>query len=241
MSKEQQTTAIATVKDKDLEQLKTLETQVEKLGIGEVSSGFEKAITISKTTQQLRAALNDNVMAPIMAMQGSTLGFRTDKDHQQGYQVGVVREALIEAVLRGVQPAGNQFNIIAGRCYITKEGFSYLLKNLKGFTDYKPVLGIPDIKTSGALVKCLATWKMNGVKDSVEGIIPIKVNGGMGADAILGKASRKLMSRVYAQATGTEITDGEAEIPVVDIQASVSKPSGQNMFGDDDIEMGGKK
>jgi hypothetical protein len=201
-----------------MDKLITIEQEINSLEIGTMSSGFEKALTIAGAIDSLKGALDDKAMKMVMKLQGSALGFRTDKDSSGGYPVDVVKEALIEAVLRGVQPVGNHFNIIAGRCYVTKEGFAYLLKNLEGFTDFRPIYGIPKSLNGGAIVPCEASWKYFGKSDRLECDIPIKVNSGMGADAILGKAARKLMSRVYAQVTGSEMTDGDAtEAEVIDV------------------------
>lgn len=234
----------ALTKQENINSLIAVEQGIKGLGLTEIESGFEKAITITGAIESLQNALNDEVMKPIMRLQGNTLGFRTDYDSKGGYPLETVRDSLIEAVLRGVQPVGNQFNIIAGRCYITKEGFTFLLKNLKGFSDFKPVFGIPQSKPGGAIVKCSATWKMGGKGDSITCDIPVKVNQGMGSDAILGKATRKLMARVYAQATGTEITDGEAAEAAIDIQADVksskaTETTGEELYGEDDVKMEG--
>ncbi len=235
-------TNLVKVSETQIENLQTIEKQVQELGLAKIDSGFQKAFAVSTATQNLRQALTSEVMSPIMQMQGSSLGFRTDYDSKGGYGEDVVKEALIEAVLRGVQPAGNQFNIIAGRCYITREGFAYLLKNLSGFTDYKPNYDILEMKPGRAKVNCKATWKMNGKNDSVDCVIPIRVNGNMGADAVIGKAARKLMARVYFQATGTDITDGEAETITVESQPEPSKPiTADELYGQDDLDMGGEK
>lgn len=222
----------------------TIEKEISDLDISNISSGFEKAITIAGAIDSLRGALTDDVMKTVMKLQGSSLGFRTDKDSEKGYPVQVVRDCLIEAVLRGVQPVGNQFNIIAGRCYVTKEGFSFLLKNLPGFTDFRPIYGVPKSLNGGAIVPCEASWKWQGKQDRIECEIPIKVNAGMGSDAILGKASRKLMARVYAQVTGSEMTDGDAgEVEIVDVQGrSRYSIKGRNEAPiydqDDNVDMG---
>ncbi len=48
-------------------------------------------------------------------------------------------------------------------------------------------------------------------KDGTDMRIPVKVNGGMGADAILGKAERKMLFRIYQRVNGSSFgaVDGE--------------------------------
>jgi hypothetical protein len=140
------------------------------------------------------------------------------------YGIAVVRECLIEATLRGVPIVGNCWNIIAAQSYITKEGFWHLIgKKIPGLTDFKVSIGVPrmikppgdarnasDEEAKGAVVPCFATWKLNGVSDRVEREIPIRVNAMMGADAIMGKAERKILAAAYAQITGTTLGDADA-------------------------------
>src|SRR5699024_8865903 len=88
-------------------------TYLEKSGTLE---GFQKAQVLSKSIGTIKQLLTKDFMEPVMEMQGNKLGFKTDKDTKGGYPMPIVRNCLIEAVLSGVQPVGNQFNIIAGQC-----------------------------------------------------------------------------------------------------------------------------
>lgn len=173
--------------------------------------GFEKAYLIANAVDELKKLLTPEYMKPIMALQGNKLGFKTDLDSKGGYKEDVVKNCLIEAVLTGVQPFGNQFNIIAGNCYITKEGFGYMLSNLPGLS-YEIIPGLPRInqdKTSAAiLMKC--EWAMDSIKKTRDLDIPVKMNSFMGTDAVIGKATRKARAWLYNTITGSEIGDGDA-------------------------------
>jgi hypothetical protein len=183
-------------------------------------SSFESAIQVAETITELRANLTPEIMARFMDLQNSSLGFRTDRDPTQGkeaYGIPVVKECLIEATLRGVPPVGNCFNIISARTYITRQGFEFLLKKFPGFSNFVPELGIPRIvansqsQVTGAIVNAQASWQVNGVKSSLACEIPVKINAGMGSDAILGKAMRKLLARVHSQISGSvTLPEGEA-------------------------------
>jgi hypothetical protein len=177
--------------------------------------GFEKAYTVAIATQKLMGLLTKEYMKPIMFLQGNKLGFKTDKDKDGGYPEEVVRTCLVEAVLTGVQPYGNQFNIIAGSCYITKEGFGYLLKNVPGLS-YEIIPSIPRIdqaKGSAAIIMKI-TWAKDGAEASVREIdFAIKVNSFMGADAVIGKATRKARAWLFNMLMGTEISDGDINDP----------------------------
>jgi hypothetical protein len=180
-------------------------------------SGFQKAYLIATAAGELKKLLTAEYMKPIMDLQGNKLGFKTDKDISQGggkgpgYPEDVVKNCLIEAVLTGVQPFGNQFNIIAGNCYITKEGFGYLLANFPGLS-YEIIPTLPRIngdKTSAAIIMKVK-WVLNGIEKERELEIPVKMNAYMGTDAVIGKATRKARAWLFNTITGSEIPEGDA-------------------------------
>jgi hypothetical protein len=182
---------------------------------------FERAIVYADALGQLRNALDDKAMKPFMNLMGSKLGFVTDKDDKGGYPVKVVRDCLIEAVLRGVEPCGNHFNIIAGNSYITKEGFKYLLDNVKGLT-WMITNELPRInqdKGSAAIIM-VVKWKMgNGEWEEQKLDVAVRVNKYMGTDAVIGKGERKSRAWLYNNFTDEEIGDGDAENVKIELVA----------------------
>ncbi len=224
--------------------LSTIENIVDQCGLmsSDGASHFLRSVRMAAGIKALRQILTDDFMKEfVMPLQGCKLGFKTDKDKVQtdkdggkGYQVAVVRDCAIENLLRGGRLTGNEFNIIAGNCYSTKEFFERVVAELPGLTDLRTRPGVPQTASGGALVPYIAVWKMNGVEQSIECLqtkladgailderIPVKVNEGMGADAILGKAKRKMLARVYNQITGSNAWDGDAE----DAPAGLPAPS----------------
>lgn len=193
----QETVAIAT-KERFAE-LERVAREVNVLSLAKIESRFEQASVLATGILKLEEALDPSLMKGVMALQNHSLGFRTDQE--RGYPEAVVRRCLIEATMRGLLPVGNQFNILAGRQYTTKEGFNYLLDTFPGLTDRRETYGVPQLAGARAIVKCKATWKLNGEADELEAEIPIIVNSGMRDDAILGKAERKLLARVYKRVT----------------------------------------
>src|SRR5688572_13844840 len=103
--------------------------------LAEAKGAFIKGHTLATAIKDLQEHLAP-MMPAFMPLQNTALGFKTD--NAAGYQVEDVRDAVIEATLRGVEVVGNQFNIISGRCYITREGYEHKLRTLKGFTEFKP-------------------------------------------------------------------------------------------------------
>lgn len=184
---------------------------------------FESAIMVADAIGQLKTMLTPEIMKPIMELQGTTLGFKTDKDKEGGYPPEVVRDCFIEATLRGFQMVNNQTNIIGGRAYQTKEGFeAWLLKmgRTGKLTDFRDAYSVPKVTGEEAIVTASAGWVWNSKADKIENVqLSIRINKGQGSDAILGKAKRKLIARVYQRVTGTVITDGDAS-DAIDIQAT---------------------
>lgn len=171
--------------------------------------GFEKAYLIANATTQLQSLLSPEYMKPIMALQGSSLGFKSDKV----YPETVVKNCLIEAVLKGLQPHGNQFNIIAGNMYPTKEGLGYLLDNHPGLK-YRIISELPRINTANtsAAIVMNIKWSLNNGPQQEQKIeLPIKMNKFLGTDAVIGKATRKARKWLYETITGDEIPDGDVD------------------------------
>jgi len=221
-----------------LPKLEELDQFAEKNNLSLLTEGkgaFSAAISVADAIGQLKAMLTEEIMKPIMELRGSALGFKTDKDkdpESERYTVAVVRECFIEATLKGFKMVGNQSNIIAGRFYATKEGFEdFFLRQAKAekFTDFRDSYSVPKITSENeAIVTVSATWKWRArpdqplLADKIDSTpISIRVNKGQGADAILGKAKRKLLARIYSRVTGTVITEGDASEPgtVIDVQA----------------------
>jgi len=174
----------------------------------EKALGFKKAQIVSTSIVELRSLLTDEYMKPIMALQGNKLGFKCDKS----YPVDVVRDCLIEAVFMGLQPYGNEFNIIAGNCYPTKEGLGSLLKKIVGLT-YQLTPHLPRInkESTSAAVKFDIDWSYKGSKGSHSIEIPIRMNRSMGTDAVIGKGTRKARKWLYDHITGNDIPEGSVE------------------------------
>jgi len=169
-------------------------------------TGFEKAYLIASAIGELKQMLSPEYMKPIMNLQGSKLGFKTDKTYSEIQ----VKEALIEAVFLGVQPYGNEFNIIAGQCYLTKEGLGAKLKKIKGLS-YSITPSLPRIKESSAAIVMNIEWSYKSITKSKDLDIPIRVNKMMGTDAIIGKATRKARYWLYSEITGSEVPEGSID------------------------------
>lgn len=200
-----------------------VEELAEKYALGALKSKgkLERAVMLARGMVELREAMTA-IMPQLLPLMNAKLGFLTDRDPRRSkqavepYPVEVVRDCLIEGLLRGVYPVNNEINIISGGCYITKEGLERLVREIPGLTDLKVSTDPPRVREGGAVVRVAARWKMGGKPDQLidtegkPGVdIAVRLNAGMGADAATGKAERKAYARIYRQITDTELTDGD--------------------------------
>ena len=183
-----------------------------------VTNEFKKMFIMGGAMSDLRALLTPEVMKPIMALQNTPIGFLTDKP-AGGYPVDVVRDCVIEAAFNGVSVCGNEFNIIAARFYPTKNGLKHKLRDIVGL--YKNVTpGIPKmVSENGSIVTMHVDWTFAGEHHEKDLTLAIRVNRGMGADAIIGKATRKVYAWLFEEVTGNSVNEGDVTDDVQMIEA----------------------
>lgn len=230
-SKPAEKIVLSDMQDLDMELVDRLDLTVSKaLDVGETGATFAQAVTVAEAMAELREAITGPILQRFKSLANSRLGFLTDKDpnkwnpkankgqggYSDPYKDEVLRECMIEACLRGLLPIGNQFNIIAGSVYTTKEGYKAQLKKLKGLTDFAPVIGTPRMVQGSQdfYVKCKATCLYHGKEIKIghdEDTIEIAIAPGAFAttDSTKGKAERKFLKIVFERLTGIETPDGD--------------------------------
>lgn len=227
MTKTDLTTAIRTID----------ETASKAMELFNAADSFERELAVAQAMSDLRAALTPEVMKPIMGLMNSPIGFMTDRNPLTSekpvtpYSMDVVRDCFIESKFRGMHAVGNEWNIIAGRFYAAKNGLVRLVKQFPGISEVRYSYDVPrNVGDKGAIVKCSASWKLNGKKDDIACEIPVRINAYMGTDAIIGKAERKLNARILTQLTGRGIEAAEPE-EAIDVQtAPVTEPPSEPKF-----------
>jgi hypothetical protein len=187
---------------------------------------LEAAIKRADVIEELRAALTDQVMDRFLPLMNTALGFRTDRGTKKAptlYSKEEVRTCFVEALLLGLRLTDNEWNIISGRCYVTVEGFTRLLRDHPGLTDLKIDAGVPmGDRTRGVTVAYQCSWRLNGVRDTMDVTIPVRGDEWATLDQLLGKAARKIRHRIYTRITGSLFTPEGA---VDDMDEPESKPS----------------
>ena len=199
------------------------------------SEDFFKPIVLAMAIQDLKAALTPEAMAAIRGLENSALGFKTD-DPKQPYPVEVIRDCVVEAMLRGVSVAGNQFNIIKGNFYIARNGWEAKLRK-SGCTEIVPTIGRPEDVLMGtpnqygncqvtATFAAQASCMKDGKRYSVSACITSEVDGRIQVsafgkdisaciDGLKGKCEARILKKLYCLACDAVEPDEEFERPDV--------------------------
>lgn len=170
--------------------------------------------------QRLRNALTDGIMnAVFMPLMNTTIGFRTDKDPNKPgkngrptpYDVNTVRDCIIDGICMGLMSTGNQMNIIAGRCYPTKEGYTALLKKIG--CKYVISVGQDQQRPEAAYaeIPCKINFEQNGEPKGLNIIATVKKDSYSSMDQLRGKAERRAKKSLYEYLTGCDFGDADED------------------------------
>lgn len=174
-----------------------------------MANGMRKLLMQSNYVARMRVMLTPQVMSAVMCLQGSDIGFLTDRDKEGGYPVEVVRDCLISAASKGLSATGNQFNIIGGRAYVTTNGAQQILADLG--VRHSEVAAIPRLGTDGrAQTHVTVEWVEGGQLQRKELDFEVRLNKGMGVDGANGKAIRKARMWLVSHVSGMTLDDADA-------------------------------
>ena len=189
-----------------------------------IVNNFGAAFTAVGVVKLLRDALTDEVMNEVfMPLMNTKIGFLTDRDPNKPdkktgivptpYLVPVVRDCLIDALAMGLMPTGNQFNILAGKMYPTKEGYSALLSKLG--VKYLCEVGLDESEpgAKAARINVIMNYSYNGEKNKLAMVATVKKDNFSTMDLLRGKAERRGKKCLYEYLTGCDMgEDGETAV-----------------------------
>lgn len=183
----------------------------------DIVNNFGAAFNAAQVIGLLREALTDEVMnAVFMPLMNTKVGFRTDRDGKPDkngqpkplYGIPTVRDAIIDAAIIGLLPTGNQFNIISGTMYPTKEGYTVLLKKIGA----KYIIDVQQDRSQNpafAEFPCKITYAFNGEKNSLTVVATVRRDQYSSNDQLRGKAERRAKKALYEYLTGTDYGDAD--------------------------------
>ncbi len=217
----------------------------------DIVNNFGAAFNAARVITLLRDALTDEVMHKVfMPLMNTKVGFRTDRDGKPDkngrvkplYDVQTVRDAIIDAAIIGLLPTGNQFNIISGTMYPTKEGYTVLLKKIGA----KYVIDVQQDRSQNpafAEFPCKINYSFNGEKNSLTVNATVRRDQYSSNDQLRGKAERRAKKALYEYLTGTDYGDADetssrpnAVIDTVAVEISEKGNAGP-AIGFDDAEI----
>ena len=181
-----------------------------------------EAIAVSQGMSALIAMVSKNaeLKAMIESHQGHRWGFKTDVTYKTEELVPIFCEAMIN----GLRAVGNEFNVLEGSLYITKEGWRNRLERLpgvthtdcrvgaitaedsvarefqtkKGYQAYKLTACVPasaSCRVYGELVEVVA-HVVNGQDERIQ-VVAISEHADMVLDQLKGKVEARMWERLY--------------------------------------------
>lgn len=216
------TTTVSTID----EAAKALEQSIvtARADLGAAVGDIGVMVATAKAIRLIKEALTDEIMTDFMSLMNSAHGFKTDRPNNKDstfYSKDEVRSCLVEAFLKGAKCVGNEFNIIVGQCYLTKEFYDRKIKQLPTVREFKGMVGAAAMSSKKtAVLPATATWvdTKTGEVQTLELTdqratgghdFRVMVNAweGSSPDELHGKGESKLWRRAYKQMTGEDISD----------------------------------
>lgn len=172
---------------------KTFNVQVAQAG-GKL---FE-AMIVAKGIAIMQQVISEEMLELLMQLQGREFGFKVDRT----YTRDVVKDAACYAFLDGLQPFGNEWNIIGGKYMAVLNGWRRKVNDLK-LENLKIDLGEPKPWGQfGLRVDCSATWQRNGQVETIRQQFSLKKDGGFSIDNADGRLHRKMYKAIYLKICG---------------------------------------
>lgn len=185
------------------------------------SEGFEKSIAIATGLVAIHDAFTDDTVAVLMSLMGTDIGFKADKTD---YPVDTIKQAAIRALMHGAYLHGNEFNVIAGQCYLTQAYFLRKLREYPGLTDLiidveAPSDGVEKGRQVELRVGGYGACKVDGKPVEVycrnhpkygDQRLTVVAFGG-DIDQAMGKAKKRIAQKLYERIAGVTLSDEPSE------------------------------
>jgi len=188
------------------------------------ASPFKRAFVLAAAIKQIEDAITKPMMDDIMNLMNSPIGFKTDRRPGQKdrngkeikpYHETTVKRCVIVALMSGAELSGNQFNIIAGNAYFTKEFFEKAVREFPGISHISIDIGAAaQHGAKSAALPAVAKWIIGGEefemrfeKTEVSDMrIVVNSHSASGPDQLRGLAESKVYRRVYNRISGLNLS-----------------------------------
>lgn len=177
---------------------------------------FEKSLYYAHYLIEIKKSFTDDVMELIRSLMNTNIGFKTDRNPLMSrgvtpYNDEVIINCAVQAMMHGLRIHGNEFNIIGGNFYVTKEGLERIVPsnpNLEEELNTSIESAAPNEKSGNWLIVYQYSYKLKSrakVNKSLKVIVKGRLKNSKDSekefeiplDAVLGKAKRKLLKHIY--------------------------------------------
>lgn len=189
------------------------------------------AIAIANAVQQLRESITPELIQGLKKLQGSPLGFQTDKDNGErigrgkyepgtGYDDDTIRDVTIMAASKGARMYGNEVNIIKSRMYLTKQYYGRLLDDTLGRHNWHTTPDIPrSVGDKGAVISGKIWWRDSEGEHTETCQFAIKGDTTSMLDLLIGKWEKRARQMIYERSTGVRAPDDSNDDGVIETTA----------------------
>ena len=106
-----------------------------------------KSLILAEGIERAQALMTPQMIQTIRKMEGSPLGYKTDKDHIQNrngkYTDDQIKTAMIQASMQGLRFSGGEMMVMSGSCYACRPGLERLVKSHPGVANLEVVPSRP--------------------------------------------------------------------------------------------------
>lgn len=199
------------------EQLSTQLAQIQnEVNTLSKNNSLVSCLSAANAMYLLDQVLTDEVVRTyFIPLMNTRAGFLTDKNPNRPkkgqqppvpYGIQEVKSCLKDAILKGLLPVGNQFNIIAGSVYITREGYTFLLSKL-GVKHRIIPCQKPDVNGCAVYSVRIEAATAQGERISYTNEVTLK-RGQYDSDALLqGKAYARSVKSLWTYVSGLDSGD----------------------------------
>lgn len=206
---------ILAVIENNSQNISNINTAIEQARtINDKVSDFGLQLKIASYIRDIYDNLSPDCVKLLRFLQNKNLGFKTDREN--GYPDEVIKNCVVEAMIYGLKPLNNEFNILGGNMYTTKQGYERLVYQ-------HPELEKIEIKNEPSLTQG-GNWKIlfrvsMKLKDKQAenfeetfSLVSKKGNFEFPLETILGKATRKILRSCYVKMNNGILIPPEGDV-----------------------------
>lgn len=176
---------------------------------------YEKSLLYGHYLVEIKKQISGKVLEIVKDLMNTGLGFKTDRNPndpqcriKEIYSDEIIKNCVTQAIMHGLRIHGNEFNILGGNFYATKEGLERIVNRNPDLEKKIAIKSRGFKKSPETDIWALSYEYEFKLKDrqEIKDDTTVYVRGKQGnyeitLDAVLGKARRKVLKTIYNQMT----------------------------------------